>query len=217
MVAIGFLGSGHCLVMCGGMAGALQLSFGSRPRRQQWLLQACLSLGRLLSYSLLGALVAGFGAVLLATLGIALFWLKLLAGLLLLAMALYIGRLWFGLLWLEKSGTLIWRRVQPLAKALMPLDSPHKALGYGLCWGLLPCGLVYSALGWSLATASPIQGALSMFAFGLGTIPAIWLSGTAAARLNQLKGQHWVRAGAAAALALYAFYLIWLALAPRFF
>ena len=76
------------------------------------------------------------------------------AGLLLIAMALYISRLWFGLTLLEKVGQGLWQRLQPLSKALLPLDSANKAYRYGLLWGFLPCGLVYSSLSWSLASGS---------------------------------------------------------------
>lgn len=214
LFSIGFLGSGHCLVMCGGMAGALQLSM---PAKNQHALPYFLSLGRLCTYALLGALVAGFGAFLLAKLGVALFWLKLLSGLLLLAMALYLARLWFGLNKLEEIGRLLWKKIQPVAAKLLPLDSPVKAFGYGLCWGFLPCGLVYSALGSSLVSGHPLKGALLMLAFGVGTLPAVICSGIAAQQLSRFKSNPLVRACAAILLAMYALYLIWLALAPRIF
>lgn len=161
--------------------------------------------------------MASFGALLLASLGLALFWLKLLSGLLLLAMALYLTRLWFGLNQLERAGAVLWRQIQPVAKKLLPLNSRRKALGYGLCWGFLPCGLVYSALGWSLASGHVWQGGTMMFAFGMGTLPAILLSGSAAAALIRLKSQLWVRVLTGLLLGIYAIYLIWLALAPRIF
>lgn len=217
LFSIGFLGSGHCLVMCGGMASALQLSMTGSSATRRTELQLLLSLGRLTTYSLLGALVAGFGALLLASLGLALFWLKLLSGLLLLAMALYLARLWFGLNQLERAGALLWRYIQPVAKRLMPLNSRRKALAYGLCWGFLPCGLVYSALGWALASGELLSGACLMLAFGAGTLPSILLSGGAATLLSRFKNHTQVRACAALLLGIYAIYLIWLALAPRFF
>lgn len=216
-LSIGFLGSSHCLVMCGGIASALQLSMPALSLAQQLKLQLMLSLGRLTTYSLLGALTGAFGAAALVKLGISLFWLKLLAGLLLLMMAFYVARLWFGLTLLEKVGAALWRKIQPLAKALMPLDSSVKALAYGLCWGFLPCGLVYSSLGWSLASGSAWQGAVLMTAFGLGTLPAMLATGSFARSLSQFKNKNWVRACAAILLALYALYTIAIALAPRLF
>jgi uncharacterized protein len=216
-LSIGFLGSSHCLVMCGGIVSALQLSMPQLNLLQQLKLQLMLSLGRLTTYSLLGALTGAFGAAVLVKLGISFFWLKLMAGILLLLMACYVARVWFALTALEKLGAALWRNIQPVAKALLPLDSSAKAIAYGLCWGFLPCGLVYSSLGWSLASGSAWQGALLMCAFGIGTLPAMLALGGFAKQLSQFKNKNWVRASAAVLLAVYALYTIAIALAPRFF
>jgi sulfite exporter TauE/SafE len=130
----------------------------------------------------------------------------------LLAMALYISRLWFGLLMLERAGQRLWRLVQPVSRRLLPLDSSPKAFAYGLCWGYLPCGLVYSALSWSLGSGSAVNGALWMVLFGLGTLPAVMLAGQAADRLRQLQQQRWIRYALAALLGAYALQTIYLAL-----
>lgn len=216
-LGIGFLGSSHCLVMCGGIASALQLSMPQLSLLQQLKLQLMLSLGRITTYSLLGALTGAFGAAVLVKLGISLFWLKLLAGLLLMMMALYVARLWFALTIFEKLGSSLWRKIQPFSKTLLPLNSTRKALTYGLCWGFLPCGLVYSSLGWSLASGSALQGSMLMCAFGLGTLPAMLAVGSFARQLSQFKNRNWVRASAAVLLGLYALYTIAIALAPRLF
>lgn len=208
---IGLIGSTHCLVMCGGIAGALQLSM-TGSAKHKLLLQSILSAGRLTTYGLFGAAVGYFGVVAMQLAGSSLSWLRLVAGLLLLLMALYISRLWFGLIYLEKLGQHIWRRVQPLTQQLLPLNSVAKAYLYGLCWGTLPCGLVYSTLGWSLASGSASQGALIMLSFGLGTLPAILLTGSAATALTRFKNNTKLRYCAAVLLAIYAFYTIWLAI-----
>ncbi len=208
---IGFLGSAHCLLMCGGLAGALQMMMPPTTARRVWL-QLVLGAGRISSYALCGALFGGLGAGIVGSTGVAPQWLQLFAGLMLLAMALYISRLWFGLLKLERAGQHLWRVLQPLAQRLLPLDSTPKAFGYGLCWGYLPCGLVYSALSWSLGSGSAVDGALWMALFGLGTLPAVLLAGHAAALLRQLQQHKLVRYILAALLALYAFQTIYLAL-----
>jgi sulfite exporter TauE/SafE len=209
---IGLIGSSHCLVMCGGIAAALQLSMPALQLQAKFRLQLMLSLGRLTTYALFGAAVGYFGATAMQLAGASLMWLRLLAGILLLMMALYISRLWFGLLVVERLGQKLWRHVQPLAKALLPLDSASKAFRYGLCWGALPCGLVYSTLGWSLASGNAINGALIMFSFGLGTLPAILLTGSAANAVARLKNMLLLRYTAAALLSIYAGYTIWLAI-----
>jgi sulfite exporter TauE/SafE len=53
-------------------------------------------------------------------------------------------------------------------------------------WGWLPCGLVYSVLVTALASGSPATGALTMFAFGIGTLPNLLAMGWLAERLAVL-------------------------------
>jgi hypothetical protein len=208
---VGLFGSTHCLLMCGGMAGALQMLMPA-SRTTRALLQLMLGFGRISSYALTGALFGGIGATLVGSAGLLPQFLQLFAGLMLLAMALYISRLWFGLLRLEKAGQKLWALVQPLTQRLMPLNSAAKAYAYGLCWGYLPCGLVYSALSWSLGSGSATQGAVWMLMFGLGTLPAVLLAGQTADALRQLQQQRWVRYALAAVLAAYALQTIYLAL-----
>lgn len=193
------------------MAGALQMMMPPSATTRS-LLQLMLGLGRITSYAITGALFGGLGASMVGSTGLMPQWLQLFAGLMLLAMALYISRLWFGLLKLEKAGQALWRRLQPLSQRFLPLDSALKAYAYGLCWGYLPCGLVYSALSWSLGSGSATQGALWMALFGFGTLPAVLLAGQAADALRQFQQQQWVRYGLAAVLAAYALQTIYLAL-----
>ncbi len=209
-VLIGLLGSGHCLVMCGGIVSALQLLMPDQSQKLK--LQLALSMGRLLCYSLLGALVGALGVLAMQLAGGTMHSLRLLSGLMLLLMALYVSKLWPVLVLLEQAGRPLWRLIQPWTRRLLPLNSPAKALAYGLGWGLLPCGLVYSSLSWSLASGSAWQGALWMFCFGVGTLPALLVAGQAATALNQFKQQSWVRFGIAGMLALYGLYTIYLAL-----
>ncbi|KUM53789.1 sulfite exporter TauE/SafE family protein [Rheinheimera sp. EpRS3] len=209
---IGFLGSGHCLVMCGGIVGALQLAMPAQSSTKKLFLQLTLSAGRLTTYAVFGAIVGYAGVSAMQLAGASMLWLRLVAGILLIMMALYISRLWFGLLLLEKAGQTLWQYVQPVSRRFLPLDSLTKAYAYGLCWGALPCGLVYSALGWSLASGSASAGAALMLAFGLGTLPAILLTGSAAQLMSKLKSHTAVRYTAAAMLAIYGSYTIWLAI-----
>lgn len=209
---IGFLGSGHCLVMCGGIVGALQLAMPAQSSAKKLSLQLSLSLGRLTTYAVFGALVGYAGVSAMQMAGASMLWLRLVAGILLIMMALYISRLWFGLLLLEKAGQSLWHYVQPMSRRFLPLDSLSKAYAYGLCWGALPCGLVYSALGWSLASGSTSAGAALMLAFGVGTLPAILITGSAAQIMSKLKSHNAVRYAAAAMLAIYGGYTIWLAI-----
>jgi len=205
-LAIGFLGSSHCIGMCGGIAGALGMAV---PGRQTaWGQLACYSAGRLGSYTLMGALAGALGAAALP----ALTPLRLAAGLMLVAMALYIAGIWRGLVWLEKGGAYLWRYLQPLSAHFLPVRSAPQALALGSLWGWLPCGLVYSALTFALAQGSGPRAALAMLAFGLGTVPAMFATGAAAARVRGFVQKPAVRLLFAGAILLFGLWTLWGAL-----
>lgn len=216
-VLIGLSGSGHCLVMCGGIASALQMMLPEQNRWQRLQFQLALSAGRICSYALLGGLVGWLGYQAMGAGGIARQLLQLLAGVMLVLMALYIAKISTVLTGLEQLGSRLWRHIQPLTKRLLPLNTLPKAFAYGWGWGYLPCGLVYSSLSWSLASGSALDGALWMLAFGVGTLPALLVAGQAASALTRWKNQPWVRYSAAMLLLAYGCHTISLALLRLFF
>jgi len=170
---LGFMGSGHCLGMCGGISAAL----GAASERRTLSLSVGYNIGRVLSYIMLGAIVGGMAQSLsqplLQLLPQGARWLRTLAGLMVIAMGFYVAGWWRGLTHLEKIGGYVWRYVQPLTKPLLPPKSIGAALLLGELWGLLPCGLVYSSLTWAALNADAMHGALWMAAFGAGTLPAM--------------------------------------------
>jgi len=83
------------------------------------------------------------------------------------------------------AGAKIWQKIAPAAKGLVPVESLPQALGLGLIWGWLPCGLVYSVLLLAATTTDPFAGACVMLAFGLGTMPAMIATGMSASKLAQ--------------------------------
>ncbi len=176
---VGLLSSGaHCLGMCGGIISALTMAIPAEARAKRWWLLLSYNLGRIFTYGLIG-LIGGFAASWFDHWGGGV-WLRWLAGLLLIAMGLYIANWWRGLIYLEAAGRYLWAYIQPLGKALMPVTSAPRALLLGAIWGWLPCGLVYSALGSAVAQAQPLESALVMVAFGLGTLPMLMATGFAA-------------------------------------
>ncbi|EKE86998.1 sulfite exporter TauE/SafE family protein [Idiomarina xiamenensis] len=165
---MGLAGAGHCMAMCGGISAAIGLQ--QRPA-----LLLCYNLGRITTYTLIGALVGA--AVLLAAQGsiAVLQGLRVLAALFLLALGLYFGGWWFGLNRLERLAQPLWRRIQPLAVRLRGQHGYLGSFAAGMVWGWLPCGLVYSALSWAALSGSAAGGALYMALFGLGTLPAMFI------------------------------------------
>ncbi|GAB2528437.1 sulfite exporter TauE/SafE family protein [Microbulbifer agarilyticus] len=206
-LAIGFLGSSHCIGMCGGISGALGLAVpGEKP---QWPKLLGYSAGRIASYALMGLLVGSLGAFLAADLAAGLAPLRIVAGLMLIAMALYLADWWRGLVWLERGGAVLWRAVQPMSRRLLPVKSTPQAVALGAVWGWLPCGLVYSALTFALAQGSGTQAALAMFAFGLGTAPAVLATGMAATRLRKIVQKPGVRLSMASLVLVFGVWTLW--------
>ena len=181
---IGLLGGMHCIGMCGGIMGALSFSVPPEQSARRWRILMSYNLGRVASYGLIG-LVAGALSYQFSG-GHGLSVLRVVAGLLLIAMGLYLANWWRGLTYLEKIGSLLWVRIQPLGKALMPVKNSGQALLLGGIWGWLPCGLVYTALAYATAQAHPVGAMGVMLAFGLGTLPMVLASGVFAERIKDL-------------------------------
>lgn len=188
---LGLLGGGHCLGMCGGLMGALTLAIPPEQRARRLRLLLAYNLGRILSYASAGLLLGLAGWAVASSPAAML--LRALAGLLLIAMGLYLAGWWSGLTRIESLGRHLWRHLQPIASRLMPVSSLPRALLLGAIWGWLPCGLVYSTLLWASSQGSPADSALLMLAFGLGTWPVLLATGMAAERLTALLRRRGVR------------------------
>lgn len=191
---IGFMGSLHCIGMCGGISSALSTAVKSATSTlaRQFGYPLLYSTGRILSYSVAGAIAGLLGhqfRELLGGHGPSL--LRMFAGVMMILLGLYISGWWHILNHLERAGARLWKSISPLTRRLIPIDNPLKALALGMLWGWLPCGLVYSALAWSVGAESPWQGALLMLSFGLGTLPAMLGVGMFSHVLND-----WARAQA---------------------
>ncbi len=181
---LGFFGGAHCIGMCGGIMGALSFAVPEANRGARLALLLSYNLGRITTYTLMGALLGALGGVVSGGHGMSV--LRLLAGVLLICMGFYLADWWRGLSYLERVGHSLWRHLQPLGQRLMPVTSAPRALLLGAVWGWLPCGLVYSALAYATATATPFEAGATMLAFGLGTLPAVLASGIFAQRLKSV-------------------------------
>ncbi|HWT29014.1 MAG TPA: sulfite exporter TauE/SafE family protein [Methylophilaceae bacterium] len=190
---VGLLGGGHCAGMCGPIVGAVTVTMpGNRPRLDLVLVY---NLGRILTYTLAGALAGAIGAssYFLDHILPVQQLLYGLASLMLIVLGLYLAGIWHGVTAIEGIGRHLWRYLQPLSGKLLPVRHLPQALGLGLVWGWLPCGLVYSVLVAAIATGDPLKGASLMLAFGLGTLPALMAMGMAAVRLKRWLQDLWVR------------------------
>jgi len=188
----GLLGGAHCVGMCGGIVAAMSFQSGAR---QPFNFHLGYSAGRIVSYTALGAIAGLIGSA--AFLSDSLYPLQrvlyVLAQVMLILLGLYLAGLNQSIRVLEKAGSLVWRRVQPLLGKVMPVRNIGQAVVAGALWGWLPCGLVYSVMVMALAAGGALNGAALLLAFGLGTLPNLLLMGWAAENLRAFTRQTWVK------------------------
>ena len=175
---LGGLASGlHCAGMCGGISAGFSLLKKERLLKSQLAFNA----GRITSYAAAGAAAGALGsagAYMAAVLPAQIFLYFASSAFVLLAGTHLWGALPLSML--ERIGLPLWRRLQPLAVALLRRGS----FAAGLAWGWIPCGLVYGALLAAVFAGGPAQGALAMAAFGAGTLPWLLAAGVFAARFR---------------------------------
>jgi len=158
--------------------GALSLSLPEQVRARKSRLVIFVSLinmGRILSYAIAGMLAGAFGVELLKALGLENGHeiLRYAGVIFMVAIGFYLAGWFPQLVLVEHIGKPVWRRLEPLARKMMPINSPIRALLYGIAWGWLPCGLVYVVLLMTVTSGSALHGSMMMLAFGLGTLPTI--------------------------------------------
>jgi len=198
----GLMGSAHCLGMCGGIMSTLSLAGHGNHSNIGPLLSY--NTGRIFSYTVAGLIVASAGSLLSDKLLAIADIMRVVASFILILMAFYIANWWKGLVYIENAGRYLWRYLQPFASRLMPVRNSSQALMLGIIWGWLPCGLVYSVLIWALSVAHPLQGAAIMLFFGLGTLPAMLLTGVLASQVKALSQSSSVRSVAAITIIAFA-------------
>lgn len=162
-ISLGFLGSFHCVGMCGPIALALPVH--NKTPLEKNLLIALYNFGRILTYSAFGLLagivgksfaLAGLQQTLSITLGI----------ILLLSVFLPFSKSVSG------YGFFLWIKTS-LSKAFSK-NSKTSLFVIGLLNGFLPCGLVYTGIVGAAATGDIVKGILFMTFFGLGTVPMMY-------------------------------------------
>jgi len=190
----GLLGGVHCAGMCGGIVAALSGQAGGR----RWNLHLGYSAGRIASYAAAGAIAGTAGSIGLLFDGVlpVQMTLYVLANVLLIGLGLYLAGVSQVVARFERLGLALWQRLQPVTRRLLPADTLPRAVGLGLLWGWIPCGLVYAMLGTALLTGDALSGAAVMAAFGLGTVPNLLLAGLALRKLNGVTRARPVRVAA---------------------
>jgi sulfite exporter TauE/SafE len=181
---IGLAGGVHCVGMCGGIVGAFAYAVPKNSTMLPYTL--AYNFGRIFSYVLAGAITGWAGKLFAQQIAQGIVILQFVSGIFLFVLGLYIAGLWQGLSKIEKLGSRFWQLIHPYSKKLLPFKNPLHALPYGMIWGWLPCGLVYSVLTWSLASGSALNGGVIMAGFGLGTLPIMILMATGFNKIQQV-------------------------------
>jgi sulfite exporter TauE/SafE len=203
----GLLGSGHCFGMCGGIAAGL----GAMSRGRAIVPALQFNLARLASYAVLGLISASVlsGVSDLAPIGR---WLRLLTAVMIFMIGLRFLFDFRGLEIIERGGAGLWKKVSPVALRAGKRQDWIGRVTLGACWGLLPCGLVYTVLLTAASTANPAAGAMTMLSFGAGTLPAMLGLTAAAPALASFLEDRTVRrviGFALIVLALWTFIMVW--------
>lgn len=207
-LVLGLLGGGHCIGMCGGLMGALTLAIPAEQRHgwRLWRVLLGYNFGRIASYTLAGALAGSLGW-LIQDLGLGQ-GLRVLAGLLMIAMGLYLASWWSGLTRIEALGRGLWKHLEPHARKLLPVSRLPQAVLLGSLWGWLPCGLVYSTLVWASSQGDAAVSAGLMATFGLGTLPTLLATGLFANRMMAILKKRAVRITAGLLIILFGIWTI---------
>lgn len=193
---IGLVSSSHCLGMCGGLAVASGLS-AAKPA-----LMLGYNLGRISTYVILGVLFYFFASWLPQSVFP---YLQILSSLLLVLTALYIFNFSNLLTYLEKAGLPLWKFIQPTIRKILPVESILASYSLGILWGFIPCGLVYTALVFSLSNQQLAYSAGIMAFFGLGTLPAMMGISLFAQRVRPLLNNTKVRVVISVSLIIFAY------------
>ena len=205
-VLMGLVGGPHCVAMCGAACAGLAKAAGPRQRHALIAFQ----IGRLVGYSVLGA-VAAWGMQ-------ALGWLTLQSAALrpvwsMLHVAAMLVGVWLMLqarqpVWLDQSARRLWQRVRQFH------DRRTRSAPWiiGALWAFMPCGLLYSALMVAALTSTPQEGGMTMALFALGSSVSLWAGPWLWLRLQSLGDGAWGMRLAGLALFGVSAWGLWLSL-----
>jgi sulfite exporter TauE/SafE len=179
-LAAGFaVGFGHCVGMCGPIVVSFCLGLGDRNR---FIPNLFYNLGRTVTYAVLGGILGAGGSFTGVVVPMEGFQkgVMILAGVLIAVMGFAMTG-WVAIPRIFSSGYSPFQKCYHTFQKLSGSSGIAGFFALGLLLGLLPCGPVYTALLSSaragMEAGGPWQGALAgalvMFSFGVGTIPAL--------------------------------------------
>ncbi|HIP14380.1 MAG TPA: sulfite exporter TauE/SafE family protein [Sulfurimonas autotrophica] len=210
IVTIAFLGSfGHCIGMCGGIVLAystIKIEPAS-SKVSKTIAHLLYNFGRVLTYTILGALFGAIG-------GVATFsntangTLLIIAGVIMILAGLSLmGKIKF--LTLIEHSLSSSNFYKKSFQAILHSKSNTSFFILGMLNGLLPCGFVYFFAITAASTASPLYGALVMFIFGISTIPAMFSLGFLSSLASATSFRNMMMSLSSVAVILYGAFTIY--------
>ena len=204
---MGLAGGPHCIAMCGAACAGIGNAAGARKTSAQWTFQA----GRLASYSALGAAAAAsmqaLGWLTTQTAVLRPVWTLFHVAVVVMGLTLVV--LARQPVWLDHTAKRIWRRVGAF-NAAWGRGAP---LAIGALWAFMPCGLLYSAVLVAALSGSPLNGALTMALFALGSSVSLLTGPWLLLRLQGIGYGEWGIRLAGLALAVTSGWALWMGLA----
>lgn len=170
---------GHCTGMCGPIVlsySTIKLSNDKVKSGWHILEHFLYNLGRICSYTALGAIAGFIGSIFTLNSKVMAFFFMFMGAFIILLAILYALGLQpkVNIPLLNPKGKGLFARI---FSYLFVSQSLPSFFGIGILNGLIPCGMVYMYLATAAAYASPLSGAMAMLAFGLGTFCAMFLMG----------------------------------------
>ena len=204
----GILGSfGHCLGMCGPIVASYTLSgsSGSRPWSERLVPHLLYHGGRITMYAFIGALMGLSGSFVNVATSISGLQntVAVLAGIAMVIMGLSITGIAGKTAWLESHNIVVLR----YAKQVMSARSLLRYYPLGLLLGLLPCGLSYTIFIAAAGTGGLLPGMTTALLFGIGTLPALLLFGTALSYFSASLRSTIYRAGGALVIIMGIYFI----------
>ncbi len=175
LLVLGIMTSVHCIGMCGGInlsqTGSARLD---EPGKAVFRRGLAYNAGRIISYTLVGALAGALGSVFSLALSLQAAVISV-AGVFMVAAGFHMLGFLGGLRRIFPGGVSL-----PFSRFFRGRTFRHP-LAVGIANGLMPCGPLQSMQLYALSTGSFWQGALSMFFFSVGTVPLMLLFGSISA------------------------------------
>jgi len=204
---MGLAGGPHCIAMCGAACAGIGKAAGERGAAAIWMFQA----GRMVGYSALGAVVAasmqGLGWLTTQTAVMRPVWtLFHVAAMVLGLMLVLLAR---QPVWLDTTARRVWGAVRSL-NAAWGRGAP---LAIGALWAFMPCGLLYSALLVAALSGAPLDGAMTMALFAMGSSVSLMIGPWLLLRLGRGGSGEWGMRLAGLALAATSGWALWMGLA----